>query len=174
MASQKNKQYCLYKIYSENCLLYIGRTKQPLQTRLHGHFFKKPMHREINIDCVTKIEYALFPTEADMNVYEVYLINLLKPPLNRDDKAKDALTIKLPDVEFAPFECRLMDKWKAEIHEIDRAYDDLKKKRNQLEIERRQKREEIFNDENLTPEEKRNAWGQWLVDVYEPVRNGLY
>jgi excinuclease UvrABC nuclease subunit len=73
------------------------------------------MHRCININLVTKIEYAVFPTEADMNLYEIYFINKLKPPLNVDDKTRDELTVTLPDVEFKVFECHLWDKWKAEI-----------------------------------------------------------
>jgi len=114
-SANREMKYILYKIYSDNCLLYIGRTKQPLQTRLHGHFFKAPMHRAINIDCVSKIEYAILPTEADMYVWEVILINQLKPPLNRDDKAHDELTLALPPLPFSEYKCKLMDKWKEQI-----------------------------------------------------------
>ena len=52
------------------------------------------------ISNVSKIEYAEFLSEADMNLYEIYYINLLKPPLNCDDKAKDELTVSLPDVDW--------------------------------------------------------------------------
>ena len=68
--STKKKHFILYKIYSENCLLYLGRTKQPLNRRLHNHFFKAPMVRAINIEAVKKIEFVEFETEADMNVME--------------------------------------------------------------------------------------------------------
>lgn len=44
----------LYKIYYDDVLVYLGRTKQPLQTRLRGHFFKKPMHRVIDIQQVSR------------------------------------------------------------------------------------------------------------------------
>lgn len=168
-----DKQYILYKIYSENCLLYIGRTKQKLQTRLHGHFFKKPIHREINIEIVSKIEYALFPTEADMNVYEVYLINKHKPPLNRDDKAKDSLTFSLPDVEFHEFSCKLMEKWKKEIRQRDSNYIEMKRRKNQIEEEKAAKRKEIYGREDLTTEEKFDLFTDWLINYYEPARNGL-
>lgn len=50
-----------------------------------------------------------------MNVYEVYLINLLKPPLNIDDKARDHLNFILPEVNWHPFYTPLWDKWKAKI-----------------------------------------------------------
>jgi len=52
--------HTLYKIFYGNTLVYLGRTNQPLQNRLRGHFFKKPMHRCIDIELVTRIEYAEF------------------------------------------------------------------------------------------------------------------
>lgn len=87
--------------------------------------FKKPMHREININLVSKIEYAVFKTEADMNVYEIYYINKLKPPLNCDDKAQDDLTISLPEVEWNEFLTPIWSKWKEKIQE-DNAKEDEK------------------------------------------------
>ncbi|GGF72107.1 hypothetical protein GCM10010912_16540 [Paenibacillus albidus] len=114
------KGFILYKIYEDWGMLYLGRTKQDLQSRLRGHFFRKPMHRSVNIERVTKIEYAEFQSEADMFLYEVYLINKFKPPLNVDDKAHDELTVELPPVEFREFDCKLMEKWKETISKQDR------------------------------------------------------
>ncbi len=98
--------------------MYLGRTKQPLQDRIRGHVFKRPMHRSIDINLVSKIEYAEFQTEADMYLYEIYYINTLKPPLNSDDKAKDGITVSLPDIDFKLYECPLWDSWKDEINRI--------------------------------------------------------
>lgn len=114
--------FILYKIWYGDCLVYLGRTKQPLQNRIRGHLFKKPMHRTIFIDQVTKIEYAEFQSEADMNVYEVYFINLYKPPLNCDDKANDDLHIQLPEVEWKIFTTHLWDKWKSDLQKSDDVY----------------------------------------------------
>lgn len=113
-SKEKESKFKLYKIYYGDNLVYLGRTKQPLQTRIRNHIFKQPMHRTLFIDQITKIEYAEFNSEADMNVYEVYYINLYKPPLNCDDKAKDRLTINLPEVEWKPFYTDLWNKWKSE------------------------------------------------------------
>lgn len=115
------KGFIIYKIFYGNDIVYLGRTKQSLQNRIRGHLFKKPMHRSININLVTKIEYAEFKTEADMNLYEIYFINLYKPTLNIDDKVKDNLTITLPDVEWKPFNIPLWVKWKEEIKQNDEA-----------------------------------------------------
>lgn len=119
----KIQGFLLYRIWYGDTLAYLGRTKQPLQTRIHGHLFKKPMHRSIAINLVTKIEYATFQTEADMNLYEIYFINLWKPPLNIDDKCRDNLTVTLPDVQWYTFTTPLWGKWEKEIEVIDKTYE---------------------------------------------------
>lgn len=111
--------FTLYRIYYDDIIVYLGRTMQPLQNRIRGHLFKKPMHRAINIEQVSKIEYATFQSEADMYLYEIYFINLWHPALNRDDKATDCLTVELPDVEWKPFTTDLWEKWRKEIANKD-------------------------------------------------------
>lgn len=111
------KGFILYKIYYGDTLIYLGRTKQDLQQRIRGHFFSKPMHRKIDIFNTTKIEYAECKTEADLYVYEVYYINKYHPPLNVDDRARDNLTIELPEIEWKLYNCKLIDKWKSILHE---------------------------------------------------------
>lgn len=112
---EKIRGFLLYRIYYGETLVYVGRTKQPLQNRIRGHLFAKPMQRTIAIEQVTKIEYARFKTEADMNLYEIYFILKDKPPLNVDDKTKDKLTVELPDVEWKLFQTPLWEKWLNEI-----------------------------------------------------------
>lgn len=109
--------FTLYRIYYGDKIVYLGRTMQPLQNRIRGHLFKKPMHREINIDLVSKIEYATFQSMADMYLYEIYFINLWHPALNKDDEASDALTVSLPEVDWQLFTTPLWEKWKREIVE---------------------------------------------------------
>lgn len=117
MASPKG--FILYRIWYENHLVYVGRTKQPLQSRIRGHMFNKPMHRAINIHNVTKIEYTELQTEADMNLYEIYFINLWKPPLNVDDKAKDDLTITLSELVWKQFVPKNWEDWKLQLKSQD-------------------------------------------------------
>lgn len=115
--SPKIQGFILYRFYYGDSIVYVGRTKQPLQDRIRGHLFSKPMHRKIEIEQVSKIEYAQFQTEADMNLYEIYYILKLHPPLNVDDKAKDTLTIELPEAEWTEFIPPLWDKWKKQLAE---------------------------------------------------------
>lgn len=113
------KGFILYRIWYGDIIAYLGRTKQPLQARIHGHMFAAPMHRAINIHNVTLIEYTELQTEADMNLYEIYLINLWKPPLNVDDKAKDNLTIQLPELVWSKFIPANWEQWKYQLKSED-------------------------------------------------------
>lgn len=109
--------FLLYRIWYGEHLVYVGRTKQPLQDRIRGHLFAKPMHRTIAIGQVTKIEYAAFVTEADMNLYEIYFILKWHPPLNVDDKTRDYPTVELPDVVWTEFKTPLWEKWVNELEQ---------------------------------------------------------
>lgn len=131
MASPKG--YILYRIWYGNHLAYLGRTKQPLQARIRGHMFAAPMHRAIDIHNVTLIEYTELPTEADMNLYEIYFINLWKPPLNVDDKAKDDLTLTLPELKWKEFVPARWEEWKKELRSED--MDKRNKSRNKKIME---------------------------------------
>ncbi len=110
-------KFIIYKIYNNDLVQYVGRTKQPLKARLRGHFFKLTMHKPIDIAMVTKIEFAECKTEADMFLYEIYYINKFKPVLNRDDKAPDNLTIEMPELTFEGFDVTqpLFLKWKCKL-----------------------------------------------------------
>ena len=120
--------FLIYRIWYGNCLVYVGRTKQPLQSRIRGHLFSKPMHRTVNIEQVTKIEYAELGSEADMNLYEIYYILRLHPPLNVDDKARDDLSVTLPELEWKEFTTPLWEGWRQEIAKQDSRIDYLRKR----------------------------------------------
>lgn len=107
--------YILYKIYYHDELAYIGRTTQDLKNRLRMHFFHtNKIVKQLDILQVTKIEYTVLNTQADMYLYEIYLINLYHPPCNVDDNAKDDLSdfIVLPKLEFYEYKDPIIDKWK--------------------------------------------------------------
>ena len=119
----RTEKHTLYRIWYGDTLVYVGRTNQPLQTRIRGHLMAKPMHRTIDINQVTKIEYHEFDTEADMNLYEIYMILTLHPPLNVDDKTRDYPTVTLPAIDWQIFSTPLWEKWKQKIQEENSAYD---------------------------------------------------
>ena len=143
------KNFILYRIWYGDSLVYLGRTKQSLQTQIRGHLLRKSRYITISIDQVTKIEYAEFKSEADMLVYEIYFINLYKPPLNHNDKSKDELHVILPDIEWKLFRKNLWIKWKDEVLLIDNLYKKKKSDAKELFSEMNKKRVqgEITEDE---------------------------
>lgn len=58
--------YYVYRIFYGNEIVYVGRTVQNLSNRIRGHVFRKKLHRSIDIDKVSKIEFAKFNSKADM------------------------------------------------------------------------------------------------------------
>lgn len=153
----------MYRIFYGSEIVYVGRTKQPLQDRIRGHLFKKPMHREIDINLVSKIEYATFQTEADMYLYEIYFINLWHPPLNRDDNASDNLTVALPPVEWVLFQTKLWEDWKAALREKDEEAKRTKERELEWERQRREMRRkslkgEISEDEYFAFIDSKGYW----------------
>ena len=133
-------QHILYQVFYDDILVYLGRTNQPLQRRLHGHFFNTPMHRKLDLKLASKIRFATFKTKADMFVYEVYFINKLKPLLNCDDLSESELTISLPDVEWADFDLALKNKWLTEIQKCDKTYARFQAEANRLFTESLERR----------------------------------
>lgn len=113
------KKHIVYRVFYDDQIVYVGRTNQPLTARIHGHLFAKPMHRKLSIDSISRIEYAEFKTEADMNLYEIYYILMLHPPLNVDDKTRDFPTVRLPDVPFHKARFPRWEVWKEEIKAQD-------------------------------------------------------
>lgn len=154
--------FTLYRIYYDDFIVYLGRTMQPLQSRIRGHLFKKPMHREIDIRQVSKIEYATFKSQADMYFYEIYFINLWHPALNKDDKASDDLTISLPEVEWRLFETPLWSKWVKEIEKMDLEQDQRRKKKLEIFELKREMRTKKINGE-ISEEE----WYEFLEKLEE-------
>lgn len=175
--SQESK-FLIYRIFYGDDLVYVGRTKQPLQNRIRGHLFKNPMQRSLFIDQISRIEYAFLPTEADMNLYELYYINLWKPPLNVDDKSKDQLTIRLPELEWHNFSTPLWTKWQQEIRDGDLQYKMRQKEKTAFEVAKQIMRrkslwgeitEEEYADflEQNTPESKALMWNLYLDSLVD-------
>lgn len=69
----------VYVMYDENeTVLYVGKTKD-MKMRMTQHFKSK---NEDWKDDVTNIKYISCYTEVDMSIFEIYLINTLKPKYN--------------------------------------------------------------------------------------------
>ena len=157
--------FTLYRVFYGDVLVYVGRTMQPRQNRIRGHLFGKPMHRKLEIERISKIEYAQFQTEADLYLYEIYFINLWHPALNRDDRASDNLTVSLPDVEWQLFRTHLWEKWRREIAEGDLREDENRRRRAEAAKKNRDMRQKLRSAE-ISEEE---YWTAWEKDFQEDV-----
>lgn len=174
MADNRPKKHTLYRIYYGDNIVYVGRTNQPLSTRIRGHLLAKPMHRKLSIDLITRIEYAEFESEADMNLYEIYYILLLHPTLNVDDKTRDFPTVCLPDIEFKKAEFPLWGKWRKEILESGNEYQRLRARRNEIVEEQRILRS-MWHTGELTEDEyydKHDRLTKEASDITEKLRKG--
>ena len=106
------KQNIIYKIYMGRKCVYIGVTNGDLTATLRVHFFGE--ENVLDLERVSKVEYAVLPSLADCFVDKTYLINSLKPLYNKSDRARDELSehITLPELKFVEYNNPIMEKWK--------------------------------------------------------------
>lgn len=77
--------YYVYKFLdAKNNVIYVGRTKDIVK-RMEQHFSKGHLPEECYTS-VNKVYYTEFNSFTDMAMYEIYLINALKPKYNTTDK----------------------------------------------------------------------------------------
>lgn len=121
---EKKKRYLIYKIFYKDdndgyYLAYIGRTSQRLNERLRKHYKQGESRfcKLLSAQNTHHILYAECNSEADMFMYEIYYINKCKPPINRDDKSKDELTVWLPELTFFRHDMSLVRKYELEEEE---------------------------------------------------------
>lgn len=87
----------IYRMFNnEGELLYVGKTTQ-LDYRLYAHFYKNPEKWKAE---VSKIDVCEFANEADMHIYEMYLITKYNPTYNRHASCTDIPSIELPELTF--------------------------------------------------------------------------
>lgn len=86
--------YYIYLYYCNKNLLYIGKTVNSKQRfkahKSSSHWFKEATHIHIG-KCATR---------ADMNIYEIYYINKLKPKYNISSVTNSTPSFMLPELNF--------------------------------------------------------------------------
>lgn len=63
-------------------IIYVGKTKQELKTRIRGHLSAGHLPEECYEELYS-VEYVEFETEADMDFMEIYFINKFQPKYNK-------------------------------------------------------------------------------------------
>lgn len=94
--------YYVYK-FLDNCgdIIYIGRTKD-LEQRMTTHFSNGHLPQNC-YNSVSKVYYTEFDNYADMCMYEIYLINTLKPKFNTQYNKDNSVYVsefKVPDKKW--------------------------------------------------------------------------
>ncbi|WP_252225397.1 MULTISPECIES: hypothetical protein [unclassified Clostridium] len=81
----------VYKLYDENKqLIYIGKSYN-LAIRIVTSIRERK---------ASYFSYCVLNNKADTDIYEIYYISKLKPPLNSSNKNEDSPTLILKDLEF--------------------------------------------------------------------------
>jgi excinuclease UvrABC nuclease subunit len=82
--NELKKKQGIYKFYSENgTLLYIGKSTN-INKRIHQHLSKKSHIEEEYISKFRFLKGFYEESELDTSLYEVFMINTLRPSLNID------------------------------------------------------------------------------------------
>ncbi len=88
----------IYRMFDrDGRLLYIGKTAQ-LDYRMYTHFYK---YREEWKELVEYIDAHRFDNEADMHIYEMYLITKYKPVFNRHASCSQVPSFEFPELDFS-------------------------------------------------------------------------
>jgi excinuclease UvrABC nuclease subunit len=98
--------YVYFLIDKEGSLLYVGQTTS-LYSRIEAHKKEHSWSREIQ-----KIKYCECKNKTDMEFYEMYYINKLKPKYNKTSVKSDSPSFDLPELEFKDYDEFLLSRQK--------------------------------------------------------------
>lgn len=84
-----DKYYVYRFLNSESEVVYVGKTKQPLEKRILIHFGNSGHLRKDQISMVTRIEFLELGSRIEMDIVELYYINKWKPAFNTQSKYDD-------------------------------------------------------------------------------------
>ena len=82
----------IYTLLSNGDVVYIGKSRSCIAVRLNSHY------RDSNKDFDEVISY-LIEGDSDINVVEIYLINLYKPKYNKGDIGASKLTFSISSID---------------------------------------------------------------------------
>lgn len=91
----KSKFYVYRFLDGDDNVIYIGRTNN-LVKRMKEHFSENGHLPSECYESVVKVEFIILNNEIDMNIYELYYINLFKPYYNTKDKKETDTEVNLP------------------------------------------------------------------------------
>lgn len=94
----------IYRLYDENKnIIYVGKTINEVKYRIRTHFTNQKNYKTIKQLWKYKVsyfDYVKIKNKAELCIYEVYLINKIKPKYNFKDKGKGKVGFTLPKLNF--------------------------------------------------------------------------
>lgn len=136
-------EHHLYRFFNkEKEIIYIGRTSGGIKYRATQHFTNGHLP-PLCYENVARIEYCIFPTQAELKIAEIYLINIYKPVFNTQDKEYKSIEMKIElELEWFNYEFDTVEE--SENKKLKRQISDHKKKIEKLKEERDEDRK-YFN-----------------------------
>lgn len=99
------REYYIYRFLDKNNnIIYIGKTKD-IYKRINDHFGVKGHLPKDCYDTVERVEFATLYSYIDMNIYEMYLIDTIKPIYNTQfifDEEESSLNLE--ELTFKPYD----------------------------------------------------------------------
>jgi predicted GIY-YIG superfamily endonuclease len=105
MTRYSKKEYFVYEFFNKyNQIIYIGKTKA-LKARMISHFRTDGHLPSECYDNVTSVFYCPLPTQIDMDIYEIYLIDKIRPRFNTMyiHEKNEISNITLPDLQWQEY-----------------------------------------------------------------------
>lgn len=107
-------------------IVYIGKTKN-LKNRMSQHFSESGHLSQDKYNQVESIEYLELPTKIDMDIKELYYINVWKPEFNTVNKQVEEMTVQVNEEsdEWIVFKSEKQEYINHLETEVNRLSDDL-------------------------------------------------
>lgn len=88
------EKYYVYRfLNSLREVVYVGKTRQPLEDRIHRHFGSGGHLQKAQLATVTKVEFLELKSRVEMDIVELYYINLWRPIFNTQAKYEEEFSL---------------------------------------------------------------------------------
>lgn len=161
-----SQKYYVYKFCNkENQIIYVGKSND-LTRRMNEHFSDYGHLPKECYNNVAKIDFIVLNSEIDMNIYELYYINLYKPYFNIKDKSENNMELKLPEKIWITY----LDKENEENNTFKFQSDAIQNLKNKINtINKKVVAKKLTNNSNELAILDFSEWKCFLNDIIENI-----
>lgn len=95
-----DKYYVYRFLNSLREVVYVGKTRQPLEKRIESHFGSGGHLQKSQIATVTKVEFLELSSRIEMDIVELYYINMWKPIFNTQAKYDEEFSMDAREGDY--------------------------------------------------------------------------